>query len=202
MTAFTSSGLIYTPSSESVQADERLAALLKGEIVLTTQPHTAWGAAVKAYMYLPLSPAIVWQHVTDYPRWVNYFPALTHSEILSQIEPSVTKPEVERCKRVYQVASKNFIFFTAHVEIYLKVVESHQKILFCLESGSFNDFSAELKLQDYENGTLLSYFVQATPMIPVPSLFIQQAIQLDLPANMRNMRQEICTNLAGSRFTQ
>jgi hypothetical protein len=35
--------------------------------------------------------------------------------------------------------------------------------------------------------------VQATPMIPVPSMFIEHAIQMDLPANLRRMRQVICS---------
>ncbi len=79
------------------------------------------------------------------------------------------------------------------MEIYLNVIEElGQRVQFRLEKGTFHDFSAELYLQDYANGTLLSYTVQATPNIPIPSIFIQQAMNFELPANMRKMRQVIC----------
>lgn len=82
---------------------------------------------------------------------------------------------------------------SVQVEAYLSVVEVvGQRIQFKLEKGSFTDFTADLKLQDVSGGTLLTYIVQATPTIPVPSIFIQQAMQLDLPSNMRKMRQVIC----------
>ncbi|MHC5670702.1 MAG: cyclase, partial [Nostoc sp.] len=44
------------------------------------------------------------------------------------------------------------------------------------------------------NGTLLAYSVQATPNIPIPSIFIQQAMNFELPTNMRKMRQVMCKN--------
>jgi hypothetical protein len=164
-------------------------ALLNGEILLVVRSHGAWGGAVTAHMYLPMKRAIAWQKLTHYPNWVNYFPAMTHSEVIPKTAAAASKRAV---KRLYQAASKNFLMFSAKVEIYLKVMETaYQRIQFQLESGSFNDFSADLQLQDCGEGTLLTYAVQATPTIPVPSLFIQQAIQLDLPSNMRNMRQAL-----------
>jgi carbon monoxide dehydrogenase subunit G len=85
------------------------------------------------------------------------------------------------------------LFFTAQVEVYLNVVEvRRQQIQFRLEQGTFNDFTADLKLQDCGAGTLLTYAVQATPNIPIPTVFIQQAMHLELPANMRKMRQVLC----------
>jgi carbon monoxide dehydrogenase subunit G len=165
--------------------DEQNRVLLKGEILLETRSHTAWGGAVTAWMYLPLVRSQVWQYLTDYPRWVQYFPDITKSEVIQK------RGEV---KRLYQAAQKAFLFLTARVEIYLHVVEEiGQKIQFQLEKGTFHDFSAELKLLDWGRGTLLSYAVQATPSIPIPSIFIQQAINLELPANMRKMRQVICS---------
>jgi hypothetical protein len=81
------------------------------------------------------------------------------------------------------------------VEIYLSVVEVvGQKIQFRMEKGTFEDFNANLELKDCGDGTLLAYTVQATPNIPIPSIFIQQAMNLELPANMRKMRQVICKN--------
>lgn len=160
------------------------AALLQGEILLKTQAHTAWGGAVTAWIYLPLGRSRVWQQLTDYPLWVKYFPDLTHSQVLDFTQGS---------KRLYQVASKAFLCLSIQVEAYLRVVEIvHRKIHFRLEKGSFGDFDADLELQDFDTGTLLTYSVKATPSIPVPSFFIQQAIHLELPANMRQMRQVMC----------
>lgn len=165
--------------------------LLQGEILLETRSHTAWGGAVTAQMYLPLGRSQVWPQVTDYSRWVQYFPDLTRSEVLNWHEA-----QLKGYKRLYQVAAKAFFLFTAQVEIYLKVRETAhtawQQIQFQMEQGNFNDFTATLKLQDFNTGTLLTYSVQATPTIPVPSQLIQQAMRLDLPANMRKMRQVLC----------
>lgn len=161
--------------------------LLQGEITLETAAHTAWGAAVTAQMYLPRERSQVWQQITDYPRWIHYFPDITQSHLLPPTSPYSTS------KRLYQAASKTLLFLTAHVEIYLKVLETpKQSVEFHLESGSFRDFTARLHLQDFATGTVLTYHVQATPTIPVPSPLIQQAIHFDLPTNMRTMRQAIC----------
>lgn len=172
--------------------------LLQGKVVLETRPHSAWGGAVTAQMHLSMERSQVWQKLLDYSRWIQYFPSLTQSQLLS------THHETHRgsggvnseYKRLYQAAGKTFLFLSAQVEIYLKVTEVvhplwHQ-IQFQLEKGSFNDFSALLKLQDYEAGTLLTYSVQATPSIPIPTQIIQEGIRLDLPHNMRSMRRVIC----------
>lgn len=161
-------------------------ALVSGEVLLETRSHSAWGGACTASMYLPCQRSHAWQQLTDYPRWVQYFPDLIRSEVIN-------RGDSLKSKRLYQIGRKAFLMFSAEVEIYLKVIETlQQQIQFRMEKGSFNDFAADLKLQDWSNGTLLTYSVQATPTIPVPSLFIQQAMLLDLPANMRTMRQVIC----------
>ena len=168
---------------EMLRSQETQNLLIQGEILIQTRAHTAWGGAVTASMYLPVIRSHVWQQLTDYPRWVQYFPDLKKSEILH-------KGEV---KRVYQAAQKAFLFFTAQVEIYLNVVEVlGKKIQFKLEKGNFKDFNASLELQEFGQGTILTYTVQATPEIPVPSILIQQAMNFDLPTNMRKMRQVIC----------
>jgi hypothetical protein len=157
--------------------------MIGGEILVKTRSHSDWGGAVTATMYLPVVRSHVWQQVTDYPRWVQYFPDVTKSEVLHRGE----------AKRLYQAAKKAFLFFTAQVEVYLNVIEVvQQQIQFRLERGTFVDFAADLSLQDCQGGTLLTYAVQATPNIPIPTMFIQQAMQLELPANMRKMRQVIC----------
>lgn len=166
--------------------------LFRGDILLSTRNHTAWGAGVTAQMYLSIQRASAWEQLTDYSRWVHYFPDLTRSVILNP-SGQPTPPDQPAIKYLHQTASKNFLFLTAHVEIYLKVLElPQQHIQFRFESGSFNDFSADLTLTDLANGTLLTYSVEATPTIPVPGFLIQQAIQLDLPTNMRQMRQVLC----------
>lgn len=166
-------------------------ALLSQEILLHTRSHSAWGGAVTAQMYLPLERSQVWRQVICYPRWVEYFPSLTQSVVLSAAT-SISQPY----QRLYQVASKSLLCFTAQVEIYLKVFENpglkRDRILFEFEQGSFHDFSAELKLQDLQMGTLLTYSVKATPSLPIPTQIIQEGIRLDLPTNMRSMRRVIC----------
>jgi hypothetical protein len=192
MTVFSSSGSIE-PASDMTSSQHQLTALLRGEILLQTRSHSAWGGAVTAQIYLPMERSLVWQKVTDYPCWVQYFPDLIHSEVLQPNPETSLKPASLGCKRLHQVATKAFLFLSVQVEIYLNVFEVvQQQIKFQLEKGSFHDFTADLKLQDAGTGTLLTYAVQATPTIPVPSLLIEQAIKLDLPSNLKKMRQVIC----------
>ncbi len=184
-----------TVSAESSQ-EPNSSALMRGDILLKTRAHTAWGASVTAQMYLPLPREATWHQLVDYPQWVRYFPDVNNSYLLTDDVPKSDSADRRKGKRLYQTASKSFLFLSAQVEIYLRVVETfQQQIQFQLESGSFHDFLAELTLQDFADGTLLTYVVQATPQIPVPSLFIQQAIHFDLPTNMRTMRQALCSSL-------
>ncbi|MBD3885255.1 cyclase [Phormidium tenue FACHB-886] len=163
--------------------------LLRGEILLKTRSHTAWGGAVTAQMFIPLGRAQVWQQITDYPRWVKFFPDITQSQV---------QTEGRGYKQIYQVARKTFFLLSMQVEIYLKVFESiqttWQQVQFQLEKGSFHDFAANLHLQDLQSGTLLTYSVQATPHLPLPTQLIQEAIRLDLPTNMEKMRQALCAH--------
>jgi len=192
MTVFSSSDSIE-PASDMTSSQHQFTALLRGEILLQTRSHSAWGGAVTAQMYLPMERAIVWQKVTDYPCWVQYFPDLIRSEVLQPNPGTSLKPASLGGKRLHQVATKAFLFLSVQVEIYLNVFEVvQQQIKFQLEKGSFHDFTADLQLQDAGTGTLLTYAVQATPTIPVPSLLIEQAIRLDLPSNLKKMRQVIC----------
>ncbi len=188
MTASTVSNPTYNSvTTPPKYLDAKSTALLRGEILLETRAHSAWGAGVTAQMYLPITRENAWAQLTNYPRWVQFFPDITQSRILEQA--SISQGQESR-KRLYQAASKSFLFLTAQVEIYLQVIETaNQRIQFHLESGSFHDFKADLQLQDLVDGVLLTYSVQATPTIPVPSPFIQQAIHLDLPNNMQTMRR-------------
>jgi hypothetical protein len=111
-----------------------------------------------------------------------------HSEVLETIKTST-----QRYRRLYQVGRKGFMMLTARVEIYLKVAETLcESIQFRLEQGTFSHFAADLHLQDFNQGTLLTYSVQAAPTIPVPAFLIEQAIRIDLPGNMKQMRRVLC----------
>ncbi|MEM8810920.1 MAG: hypothetical protein AAGF01_33335 [Cyanobacteria bacterium P01_G01_bin.38] len=61
-----------------------------------------------------------------------------------------------------------------------------------MERGNFADFAADLVLEDFQQGTLLTYSVKATPLIPAPGFLIEEAMRQDLPGNMRTMRQVLC----------
>jgi hypothetical protein len=171
-------------------SDVQRKSLLQGDVLAQTYPHTAWGGAVIAYMYIPKTRSHVWQGITNYSQWIDYFPDMVSSQVLA--------PAYEGYQRLYQSAEKAFLFFSAQAEVYLQVFEqvvekTCQQVLFRLERGSFSDFAADLNVQDWENGTLLTYIVQATPTFPVPSLILEQAMRHELPANMRVMRQVLCS---------
>ncbi|NEP17102.1 MAG: cyclase [Leptolyngbya sp. SIO4C1] len=173
-------------------------ALLSGDVLISTRPHTLTGAAVTAQMYLPLVRSQIWTQLTDYSRWVHYFPDIVHSQVVEPVlEAKASSRRVTR--RLYQVARKAFLLFSAQVEVHLQVVESmNQCIQFRLERGNFSDFAADLVLEDFQQGTLLTYSVRATPLIPAPSFLIQEAMRQDLPGNMRTMRQVLCQPSASS----
>ena len=162
-------------------------ALLRGDVLLQSQTGNASGA-VTAHMYVPLARPQIWPQVTNYSCWTQYFPNIVHSEVLETV-----KTATQRYRRLYQVGRKGFMLLSAQVEIYLKVVETAcEAIQFRLEQGTFSHFAADLHLQDFNQGTLLTYSVQAAPTIPVPSFLIEQAIKTDLPGNMRQMRRVLC----------
>ncbi len=163
--------------------------LLQGDVLLTTKMTEA-GAAVTAMMYVPMERSQTWQKLTDYGKWVQYFPDIVQSQVLEVKRQSQAHPMT---RHLYQVARKAFLMFSAQVEIYLQVIETlHQKIQFRFERGTFSDFAADLTLEDCGAGTLITYSVKATPLIPVPSFLIEQAIRYDLPGNMKTMRRVMC----------
>ncbi|MBE9140035.1 cyclase [Nodosilinea sp. LEGE 07088] len=162
-------------------------ALLRGDVLVQSQPQQT-GGSVTAHIYVPLARPQVWPQVTNYSCWTQFFPNITHSEVIETV-----KTASQRYRRLYQVGRKGFMMLTAQVEIYLKVVETAcEAIQFRLEQGTFAHFAADLHLQDFNQGTLLTYSVQAAPTIPVPSFLIEQAMKTDLPGNMRQMRRVLC----------
>ncbi|ASC71868.1 hypothetical protein XM38_028220 [Halomicronema hongdechloris C2206] len=169
-------------------SDHCLQALLRGQIVVDTYGYTEAGKAVTAQMYVPLMRSHLWEQLTHYSRWTQYFPNIVHSELLASHHRGS-----QGCRRLYQVGRKAFLMMNAQVEIYLNVFETlHRRIQFRFERGSFTDFAADLTLQDCQGGTLLTYSVQATPLIPVPGFLVEQAMRHDLPGNMEQMRRVLC----------
>ncbi|MEO1347390.1 MAG: SRPBCC family protein [Cyanobacteria bacterium J06635_15] len=169
------------------QATQQVA-LLRGDILVGTNTYRPGGGAVTAQMYLPLARSQAWGQLTDYSRWVQFFPDVIQSKVLEAGSSG------DQGKRLYQLARKTFLMLTAQAEIYLRVFEKlHQQIQFRFERGAFSDFAADLTLQDYHNGTLLTYSVQATPLIPVPGFLIEQVLRQDLPGNMARMRKVLCS---------
>lgn len=159
--------------------------LRRGEVLLDTCSYGMAGGAVSAKMYLPTSRTELWPKLTNYSRWVDYFPNIVRSEVIASNN---------NIHRLYQVGRKAFLAIAAQVEIYLKVYEkTNQSIQFRLEKGTFKDFGADLTLQDWQTGTLLTYTVQATPLIPVPGFLVEQGMRQDLPGNMENMRRILCS---------
>lgn len=174
------------------------ATLLQGQVLLDSCCCPQGGGAVTAHMYVPLTKTQLWPQLTSYNRWPQYFPNIIHSEVLETVKTAGT-----RYRRLYQVGRKGFMMLTAQVEIYLKVIEtlcdtskeatSRHRIQFLFEQGTFSHFAADLTLQDFHEGTLLTYSVQANPLIPVPSFLIEQAMRYDLPGNMEQMRRVLCS---------
>ncbi|MEM9005021.1 MAG: SRPBCC family protein [Cyanobacteria bacterium P01_F01_bin.86] len=168
-----------------VETQQETTALRRGQVLVDTHPYGFSGGAVTAKMYLKAAPSQVWPKLTNYSRWVDYFPNIVRSEVVAS---------GQNFHRLYQVGRKAFLAIAAQVEIYLKVYEqTHRSIQFRLEKGTFKDFNADLTLQDWQEGTLLTYTVQATPLIPVPSFLIEQGMRQDLPGNMENMRRLLCS---------
>ncbi len=164
-------------------------ALLKGDIIVTPLVSSGGGGAVMAHMFVPLSRGLIWPQLTNYRRWTQFFPNITQSEILETV-----KIGSQRYRRLYQVGCKGFMRLTAKVEIHLKVFENAcDSIQFRFERGTFSHFAADLELRDLPSGTLLTYAVQANPTIPVPAFLVEQGMKLDLPSNMKQMRQVLCS---------
>ncbi len=166
------------------RSSELNSALLNGEVITQIQPHTTAGAAVTATMHIPLTREQVWQQLTNYSRWTAFFPDITRSDVTAVLSP--------QSKRITQAACKTFLMLSIAVEIKLEVAEIPQEsIRFSMVDGgiSFRDFAAVLEFNDLGDSTELSYTVQATPSIPVPGMFLEQAMKYDLPNNMRHLRQ-------------
>ena len=171
-------------SSTRVKSEQQVESLRRGRILVETDAHGMMGAAVNAKMYVKANRLDLWTQLTQYSRWSEFFPNISRSEVLASND---------HVHRLYQVGCKAFLAISAEVEIYLNAYEDpNYSIQFRLEKGTFRDFAADLTLQDWQNGTLLTYAVQATPLIPIPSFLIEQGMRQDLPGNMEHLRKALC----------
>lgn len=171
-------------SQKRSQSGYEIDALRRGRVLVESAAHGMMGGAVSAKMYVKANRTDLWAQLTQYSRWTEFFPNISRSEVIAS---------QQNVHRLYQVGRKAFLAIAAEVEIYLKVYEdAYHSIQFRLEKGTFKDFGADLTLQEWQNGTLLTYAVQATPLIPIPSFLIEQGMRQDLPGNMEHMRKVLC----------
>jgi hypothetical protein len=182
-----STAAVVSPLAASDFSASDQIALLRGDVLVSAKTLGAGGAVI-AHMYVPLARPQIWPQITNYSAWTQFFPDIVHSEVLETV-----KTATQRYRRLYQVGRKGFMVLTAQVDIYLQVMETVcEAVQFRLERGTFSHFAADLQLQDFNQGTLVTYSVQATPTIPVPSFLIAQGMKQDLPGNMRQMRRVLC----------
>ncbi len=174
-----------TPSQGRSLTPGAASALRTGQVLITTAPQGLIGGLVSAQLYLPMAGAALWEHLTDYPRWSEYFPNIACSRHLP--------PAASGQPRLYQVGEKSLMGIPTAGELYLQVDESPpEQIHFRLERGIFSAFEATLLFRPWRIGTLLTYTIQATLAVPLPWFVLSQGIQQDLPQNLTHMRQVIC----------
>jgi len=174
-----------TTSSPSNLSLLEQSCLQRGEILTQSRLYSWWGGKVTAQIYLPHPRSQVWETLTDYDRWVDIFPHITHSSIVESLSP------FRKC--LYQAAKKTFSLMTIAVDAELMVREYPQRrIWFVLQkpNACFREFEAEVWLREVSpvTGTFLSYTVQAAASLPIPAPFIQEAMRQDLPQNLAHLR--------------
>jgi hypothetical protein len=151
-----------------------------------------WDCAVLAQFYIDLPPHYVWNCLTDYPLWVRYLPDMMQSRVIEGAGSAQ--------KRLYQVARKVLLLFHLQVQAYLGVTEdSEQRLIrFVMEegNGALEQFAAELHLQPLRAGTVISYSARAKPTVFVPEPIILAVIKLELPMNLRRLRQVMLSDVA------
>jgi len=180
----------FSPPDLSLLEKSRL---YGGEILTQSHLYSWWGGRVTAQIYLPQLRSLVWEALTDYDRWVDIFPHITQSTVLERLSPFR--------KRLHQAAEKTFSFMTIVVQTELMVREyPPRQIGFMLQkpNNSFREFEAQVLLREAspEEGTFLSYTVQAAASLPIPAPFIQEAMRQDLPQNLAHLRSYLPTYLA------
>lgn len=196
------SSLLVSPRSHATNAPnlgrspipDDASALRTGRVLVTAKPHGLTGGEVSAQLYVPMAGPALWDALTDYPRWSEYFPNIACSHQLP--------PTASGLPRVYQVGQKSLMGIPTAGELYLKVHESPpEQIQFRLEQGIFSAFEATLRLQPWRVGILLTYTIQVTLAVPLPWFILRQGIQEDLPKNLKQMRQVICGDRLKEPFT-
>ena len=170
--------------------------LRAGEVLVNSQLYSLWGGAVTVKIHVPCQRSVVWDYLTDYDRWPSFFPHITQSRLLQTVTPFR--------KRVHQGALKQFTLLKISVDAELTVREyPPYRIWFLLEepNHNFKEFEAEVWLTDTDNdqGTFLSYTVQAAATLPIPAPFIQETMRQDLPDNLLALRQCLSTHTSAEK---
>ncbi|MGD1905441.1 MAG: SRPBCC family protein [Leptolyngbyaceae cyanobacterium] len=187
------SSLLVPPRPSSTKAPTRgrslspddATALRTGQVLVAAHSEGLTGGQVSAQLYMPMAAPDLWEHLSDYPRWSEYFPNIACSRELV--------PTASGVPRVYQVGQKSLMGIPTAGDLYLQVHESpHEQIQFRLERGIFSSFEATLRFQPWRVGVLLTYTIQVTLAVPLPWFILRQGIQDDLPHNLRHMRDVIC----------
>jgi hypothetical protein len=164
------------------------AQLYQGEILLQSRLYSLWGGALTAQIYIPVSSGLVWKTLTQYDRWPGLFPPITKSVV-------VEEGRFRKC--IHQCAQKQFSVLTIAVEADLLVREYPDwciRFNLMAPNWSFREFEAEIQIKPVRNtGTILQYQVQAAAALPIPALFIQEAMRHDLPENLRSLRAYLQT---------
>lgn len=158
--------------------------LRAGDLILKTRPHGFLGGYLSATLAFASSPAVVWRHLTDYPRWVEYLPDMRHSEVLA--------PTPDGHQRVRQIGQKMIFGFTAEAELELRMEAEPPYQLHChMEKGCLGDFRATFTLRPWQQGCLLTFTGQAVPLFPVPGFIVEHVLRQGIPDNLRHMRRRI-----------
>jgi hypothetical protein len=154
------------------------------DLVLKTRPHGFLGGHLSATLAFTPPPAVVWHHLIDYPRWVEYLPDMCHSEILA--------PTPEGHTRVRQIGQKTIFGFNAQAELELRMETEAPYQLRChMEKGCIGDFRATFMLRPWRQGCLLTFTGQAVPLFPVPGFMVEHVLRQGIPDNLRHMRRRI-----------
>ncbi len=129
---------------------------------------------VEAHAEFEGSIARAWQVLTDYGRYAEYIPALTHSRILSRKGREV---EVE------QKGEARMLFFTVPLDVRLAVSEQpYERVASRATAGSFREMRNVYVLEAREGRVLLRYTGRLVPDFHVPPVIGTLAMRHNVEA--------------------
>ena len=166
----------------SQQLPKLLPKLRTGEILLDYEILSNSEALVQVQMLLNRSHHWVWNQLSTYENWTELLPNIVASSVVDGGYP----------KRIRQAAGFQLLGLVPQVQLEMLVRErDRREILFEGVSGSFKAFQAAMTLQDCHEGVLLTYFVEAKLLLPMPKVAIEQGILKILPQNLKALRAKL-----------